>query len=321
MKDSNRFLKPKAPSKAFSQPKPLLQTTTLWDFPSQHYGNDSQGDGEYSGVTPSHVIWNFLQRYTRPSALVLDPMCGSGTTIDVCKDTGRRFVAFDIAPTRDEIGAADARKLPLGDASVDAIFMDPPYSNHIRYSGDERCIGELDARKDNSYFESMEKVIAESFRVLKNGGYLGIYIQDSAAKSKPFIPLGFEIYLRCSLLFDPVDIISVCRYNKSLKRNHWHTSAIEGNYYLRGFNYFFIFRKNTGKEPSSHHHEKSGTVSSFFKDFSRKNKASVVTPEAISQALLASKNTAVKPPSAATSKPKQAKSNKKVYKPSRKHRF
>jgi len=29
-----------------------------------------------------------------------------------------------------------------------------------------------------------------------------------------------------------------------LKRNHWHTSAIEGNYYLRGFNYLFIMKKD-----------------------------------------------------------------------------
>lgn len=230
-------------------------------------------------------------------------MCGSGTTLDVCKDLGRVGVGFDIAPVREDIRQGDARKISLSDDYVDCVFMDPPYSNHIQYSGHEDCIGELDARADNAYFLAMEKVIAESFRVLKNGGYLGIYIQDSAAKSKAFVPLGFEMFLRASVLFDPVDIIAVCRRNKSLKRNHWHTSALEGNYYLRGFNYFFIFRKNIAKDTSLLKHEKSGEVSSFFKEYSRSNKLGVVTPEALSQALLNKKASA--PRNLEESKPRQ----------------
>ena len=34
-------------------PKPELMTTTLWDFPSQQYGNERQGDKNYQGATPA----------------------------------------------------------------------------------------------------------------------------------------------------------------------------------------------------------------------------------------------------------------------------
>ena len=48
----------------YKKPELKLQTTTLWEFPSQHYGSSSQGDKEYKGATPSYVIWNLLERST-----------------------------------------------------------------------------------------------------------------------------------------------------------------------------------------------------------------------------------------------------------------
>ena len=49
------------------------------------------------------MIWNLLERYTKKGDRVLDPMCGSGTTLDVCKDMGREGVGFDLQPQREEI--------------------------------------------------------------------------------------------------------------------------------------------------------------------------------------------------------------------------
>lgn len=269
---------PVASPKPFKQPKPMIQTTTLWDFPSQHYGDEEQGDGEYAGVTPSFVIWNLLQRYTKPGDTVLDPMCGSGTTLDVCKDLNRICLGFDLQPQRPEIKKADARRIPVPAESVDFVFMDPPYSTHIKYSGDERCIGELDAR-GGGYYESMEAVIASTYRALKDGGYMGVYIQDSFAKGKDFAPLGFELFLRMSALFDPVDIACVVRNNKKLKRNHWHTSAIEGNFFLRGFNYLFIFRKNIARNASFLKHESASALSFYFRQAAKAKPNEVITPE------------------------------------------
>ena len=233
----------------YKKPKLEIQTTTLWDYPSQHYGKTMQGDRGYKGATPSYIIWNLLQRYTRPGDLVVDTFCGSGTTIDVCKDLGRESMGFDIAPYREDIIPADARKLPLKKESVDFVFIDPPYSTHLKYSGHPQCIGELDAGS-GAYYEAMEQVINEIHRVLKNRRYFALYVSDSWKKGEPFQPIGFELFQMMRKKFKPVDIVSVVRHNKSLNHPHWKRSATEGNYYLRGFNYLFIMKKEDG-EPAA----------------------------------------------------------------------
>lgn len=202
-----------------------------------------QGDKEYVGATPSYIIWNLLQRYTEEGDLVLDPMCGSGTTLDVCADTNRKGIGFDLAPTRADIKKNDARKLPLGSNSMDFIFIDPPYSNHVEYSKDPQCIGELDARTP-LYYAAMEKVIHEMHRVLKKGRYAALYVSDSYKKGKPFCPIGFELFNLLRKKFTPIDIISVVRHNKTLQMGNYRKAADEGGFYLRGFNYLFIVKKD-----------------------------------------------------------------------------
>lgn len=226
----------------FKKPKLEIQTTTLWEYPSQHYGEGMQGDKAYKGATPSYVIWNLLQRYTRPGDTILDPMCGSGTTIDVAQDLGRRGIGFDVAPFRPDIKQADARKIPLKKESVDFVFVDPPYSTHLKYSGHPQCIGELDAAS-SEYYEAMQSVIGEIGRVLKNRRYMALYVSDSWKKGEPFQPIGFDLFAILRRHFKPIDIIAVVRHNRTLKRGHWHKSAKEGNYFLRGFNYLFIMKK------------------------------------------------------------------------------
>ena len=240
------------------KPSLLIQPTTLWDYPSQHYGKGMQGDQRYIGATPSYIIWNLLTRYTREKDLIVDPMVGSGTTIDVAKDMDREVKGFDIAPFRKDIVKADARHLPLGKETVDFVFVDPPYSDHIQYSEEAACIGRIKA-EDPRYFEEMEKVIAEIDRILKPKRYMGLYICDSfkkksgrisasgasgaASSASGFVPIGFKIFEMLCRHFKPADIISVVRHNKNLTRGNWQKAAIPDNFFLRGFNYLFIMKK------------------------------------------------------------------------------
>ena len=226
----------------FKKPELVLATTTLWNYPSQHYGPGMQGDLKYPGATPSYIIWNLLQRYTRPGDFIIDPMCGSGTTLDVAKDLDRKALGFDVAPYRPDILRADARDLPLRDNSADFVFVDPPYSTHIEYSDDPRCIGRLDASTPE-YYNAMREVIREIWRVLRPGRYAALYCCDSFRKKKPFCPIGVRLFEIMEEFFTPVDIVAVVRHNRTLKRRHYHTEAIKGNYFLRGFNYLFIVKK------------------------------------------------------------------------------
>ncbi len=224
------------------KPPLRLETTTLWDYPSQHYGRGMQGDSRYVGATPSYVPWNLIQRYTRPGELVVDPMCGSGTTLDVCRDTGRLGRGFDLAPHRGDIEQADARELPVATGSVDLVFVDPPYGDHIDYSSDPRCIGKLSAY-DPRFYAEMGRVLGECARVLRPGGHLGLYVCDYFEKSRGIACVGFELFALALTHLRPVDVVAVTRHHKTLLQGNYHRAAEEGNFFLRGFNYLFILEK------------------------------------------------------------------------------
>jgi adenine-specific DNA-methyltransferase len=227
----------------FKKPALRLQPTTLWDYPSQHYGPGVQGSPLYKGATPSYIIWNLLQRYTRPNDLVVDPCCGSGTTMDVARELKRRALGYDVHPTRKDIFRVDARKLPPElTGKADFVFIDPPYATHLDYGPDPRDIGKLEA-SDGAYYQAMESVFAEIHRILKPGRHMGLYVCDSFVKDKGFYPLGFELFTRLRAKFEPVDIVAVVRHNKTLEMGNYRKAAEEGNFFLRGFNYLFIMRK------------------------------------------------------------------------------
>jgi len=223
---------------------PHLETTTLWDFPTQNYGDKPHGDNKYSGVTPAFVIWNLLQRYTKEGDLVVDPMCGSGTTIDVAKELNRSVIGYDIAPYRDDIIQNDARKIPLEDNSVDFVFVDPPYSDNIKYSEHPADIGKISCENEEFFIE-LEKVTREIYRILRPGKVMACLIGDHWRKKSGFIPVGFRMYQILVKYFDTVDIVCVVRRHQRSNTLFWHKNAKKFNFYLRGFKYLFIMRKRT----------------------------------------------------------------------------
>ena len=225
------------------QGKAKDMATTLWDFPSRHYGKNVQGDDAYEGATPAGVIWNLISRYTKKNDLIVDPMAGSGTTIDVARDLKRRALGYDLNPMREDVFREDARKLPLEDGKADFVFIDPPYSTHIDYSDDKRCIGKLSAFEDE-YFKAMKQVISECDRILRPKRCMALYASDTFQKRKGFVPIGFKLFEILAKHFRPLDVVSVVRHNRKLKRPRWHDEAVKGNFYLRGFNYLFIMKKD-----------------------------------------------------------------------------
>lgn len=226
--------------------KPPLEATTLWDYPTQSYGKTPKGNNKYPGVTPAFIVYNMIKRYTEPGDLVVDPMAGSGTTLDVCKEEGRNCICYDIAPTRPDIIQNDARKIPLPDNSVDMIFIDSPYGDNVRYNEHPDDIGKISA-EDERFYDELEKVMKECHRILKPGKVLGWLIGDQWVKKK-FTPVGFKVYERLCKYFEPVDIICVVRRNQTSNTPLWYNRALRFNFYLRGFKYLLIVRKPITKE-------------------------------------------------------------------------
>jgi len=236
--------------------KPPLEVTTLWDYPKQSYGKTPKGDNKYPGVTPAFVIYNLIQRYTKPYDLVVDPMAGSGTTADVCKEENRRCICFDISPPRSDIIPADARRIPLKDETVDMIFIDSPYSDNIKYNEHPDCIGKISC-EDERFYDELEKVMRECYRILKPGKILGWLIGDQWVKGV-FTPVGFKIFERLCKYFQPVDIICVARRNQTSNTPLWQYRARKFNFFLRGFKYLFIMRKDTARGNARNRERKEG---------------------------------------------------------------
>ncbi len=228
------------------KPSLKLQTTTLWYYPSQQHGDEAMGDPHYTGRTPTYVIWNLLERYTREGDQVIDPFCGGGTTLDVAEDMQRKSRGFDLQPQHERVEEGDARSLPLKAGSVDFVFMDPPYSTHLEYSDDPRCIGKLSAFEDG-YFDAMGAVFVEAERILAPGGILAVYVSDSFEKRRApgetFVGIGAELYCMLRSRLQPVDHICVVRGNTKLEEPSYHEAAQAGNFFLRGFNHLLIFRR------------------------------------------------------------------------------
>lgn len=53
---------------------------------------------------------HWLKRFTKRSAVILDPFCGGGTVPAVCKMLGRRYLAFEIDPATADIARKRVRE-------------------------------------------------------------------------------------------------------------------------------------------------------------------------------------------------------------------
>jgi DNA modification methylase len=77
------------------QPKSFtLQAFTTWSFPKR--GSWATHKGNYRGNWAPEIPRNIILRYSEPGNLILDQMCGSGTTLVECKLLGRNGIGIDI---------------------------------------------------------------------------------------------------------------------------------------------------------------------------------------------------------------------------------
>jgi len=116
------------------------------------------------------------------------------------------------------VSVADARRLPFGDDSIDAVITSPPYLNQIDYqkvyaienwivSGEpapavRSFIGSSEAEQivpdapphAQAYFRDMDAVLGELWRVCRSGARLGIVI-GNAYFDPPYSPIESDVVL------------------------------------------------------------------------------------------------------------------------------
>ena len=222
-----------------------LEAYTTWDFPTQSAGHPDAGDASFNGVTPAGCVANLVRRYTGPGELVVDPMAGSGTIGDVARGLGRRAVSFDLAPRRPHILRADARSWPLSAQTAALALIDSPDSDNVVYSPDSRYLGRISCR-DARFYEEMEKVASEAHRVLRPGGILGWIIADEYRRGV-YTPVGFRLLGLLERRFQPIDTIVLVRHHDRSASPMWEHRARRFNFFLRGFKFLFILRKQAGE--------------------------------------------------------------------------
>lgn len=240
-----------------------LETSTVWSFPKR--GAWATHQGNYRGNWPPQIPRNLILRYTKPGDVVLDQMCGSGTTLIECKLLGRRGIGVDVNKnavllTRDRLnfsmpGAAESgeaeQKTYVGDArnlhwigadSIDLVATHPPYANIIPYS---RGISPNDLSQVHdvqAFRAEMASVAKESFRVLKPGHFAAILMGDTRRK-QVYVPIAFRVldaFLDAGFELKE-DIIK--RQWNCQGTPFWRKQSVKFNFHLIMHEHLFIFRK------------------------------------------------------------------------------
>lgn len=238
-----------------------LEITTLWSFPER--GKWATHQPNFRGNWAPQIPRNLILRYSKPKDLVLDQMCGCGTTLIECKLTERNAIGFDINPKmvkttknnlkfdvgedvpKVEITAkeGDARNLKdVKDNSVDLIVTHPPYADIIKYS-DGEIEGDLSNIHDiDKFCDEMKKVAAECYRVLKPKKYCGILIGDTRRKTY-FISIAYQVMQGfLGVGFKLKEDIIKHQWNCTTTP-YWSQKSKDYNFLLIMHEHLFIFEK------------------------------------------------------------------------------
>lgn len=131
-------------------------------------GRGPYGDWRYRGNCGGHLIRDLL-RYFGPKN-VLDPMMGSGTCRDVCRELRIPCRSMDVRRGQD---AADPASYADCEP-VDFVWMHPPYWRMIKYNEDPRCLS--NAPSLDVFLDRMQQVLQNCQSVLTPRGKIAVLI-------------------------------------------------------------------------------------------------------------------------------------------------
>ena len=137
----------------------------------------------HPGSIPPGIIAHTLHYFTASNALVVDPMAGGGTTLDVCLAMGRRCLAYDIEPTRSDVQRHNITQgFPLDASGCDLIFCDPPYHTMLAHAYAREGVANAPLA---GWIEFLRTFAQLAFTTLRPGGYLAILVANQTEKDLP----------------------------------------------------------------------------------------------------------------------------------------
>jgi len=173
---------PKAPVTG----SPVPHLTSLYHF--ERAGE--YGDRNYPGNCGGNLIADLLRFFNARS--VFDPMTGSGTCRDVCREMGVYCWSSDL---HQDVDACDASQFPRG--CFEFAWIHPPYWRQKLYQSDPRDLSR--APTVGAFLERYRLLIANCAGALVPGGRLAILMGDYNDRETGFVPL---TYYTKKLAFD-----------------------------------------------------------------------------------------------------------------------
>lgn len=253
-----------------------IRTDSLWLLGRRE--SESGQKAWYWGNFVPQIPRQMMMRYTKPGSWVLDPFCGSGTTLIEAARLGRNALGIEINPdvyervqqTLSVENSESSGILLINGDSINVDFKDimrhhqidgfdlallhPPYWDIIKFSDSPRDLS--NASTLETFLEMFKTVAEKTIDVLNDDGYMALVIGD-AYRNGEIIPLGFrcmDIVNRMGLITKGI-IVKDIQNNRGKRNteNLWRYRALKSGFYIFKHEYIFVFIK-TGKTKNGNSH-------------------------------------------------------------------
>ena len=137
----------------------------------------------HPGSVPPGIVAHTLHYFVPPGGLVIDPMAGGGTVLDVCEAMGRRCIAYDLTPVRPDIRCHDIRHgFPEEASNCDLVFCDPPYYTMLASSYTAESIS---SKSLQDWLGFLREFARNALQALQPGGILALLLAPQTEKDLP----------------------------------------------------------------------------------------------------------------------------------------
>lgn len=195
------------------------------------------------GFDQGEIIRNILRLHVPEGKIDCDPTFSTGAFY---RGTGvdPPGLRYDISPQVDGVVQADARSLPLQDASLSCLILDPPFLATKGRSLTEGEGNRINRRftvfpDEKSLHQLYTDIIREAYRVLKPDGILIFKCQDKVSSGKQYLTHVFVVNTAVETGFYPKDLFVLLAKNRLVAdwqaRNQKHARK----YHC----YFIVFQK------------------------------------------------------------------------------
>ncbi|MGC9468221.1 MAG: DNA methyltransferase [Anaerolineae bacterium] len=243
-----------------------IETDSLW-IVDRRDTSGAHGAWYWGNFIPQ-IPRQLMARYTRAGDVVLDPFCGSGTTLIECRRLGRHGIGVELNPEVAErasevvdkepnpfdvmtaIAQGDSTSLDFrnlldsyGVEAAQLVILHPPYHDIIQFGSGE---GDLsNAPSIDAFVEAFGRVVERTVAVLEPERYLAVVIGDKY-EGGAWIPLGF--YVMQAVMDQGLTLKSIVVKNldrtraKREQQALWRYRALAGGFYVFKHEYLFIFQ-------------------------------------------------------------------------------